>query len=84
MKKKKKSLTIVYCSQVPDGRGRSVPVGTVRTSGVGKDYRDGGHSETLSPVESGCGGVSEIRLRVSLQFVVGADAQLSDSTFRSR
>lgn len=70
--------------QVFHGRERNIPVDTKRASGVGQDHGDGSHSETLSPVESGHGGGGgEIRQRVRVQFVAGANAQLTGHTIES-
>jgi len=78
-------ITYPYrCTQVFDGPGRSVPVDTIRASGVGQDHSDGVHSETLPPVESRRSSGGEIRQRVRLQLVAGANAQFVGCPIESR
>jgi len=78
-------ITYLYCCiQIFDGRGRSVSVDSVRTFGVGEDHGYGGHSETLPPVESRRSSGGEIRQRVRLQLVTGANAQFVSCPIKSR
>lgn len=64
-------------TQVCDERVREVPFDIARASGVGQDYRHGRPGGTVSFVEPGRSGGGEIRRRVRVQFVAGADAQLA-------